>query len=267
MMMIPFVHVLIGHYGGSCFQFHAIARRGLEVMNSHSSLETEEKVPATRRHQINISCFEFAVFIGNMIWFHFLIGNTESFHQRQPHLYQENYCVNSVKINRVLSRRWRGSEVGCSWGKAIAQSIHNEVAQDVSQKYGKVPTLDVIIMGVKEDSQTYVRMKRKACEKVGLKSINVDLPRDVSEENLLDAVLDLNVDPEVHGILVHIPLPPHINEKKIQSAINIEKAEKRAQIEQEESSEKLCMHSRGNCRKKLIEELTAVSNAQETSRQ
>jgi hypothetical protein len=45
--------------------------RGLEMTNSHSSLETEEKVPVTRRHQINISCFELAVFTGNMIWFHF----------------------------------------------------------------------------------------------------------------------------------------------------------------------------------------------------
>jgi 5,10-methylene-tetrahydrofolate dehydrogenase/methenyl tetrahydrofolate cyclohydrolase len=66
---------------------------------------------------------------------------------------------------------------------------------------------------------------------------------------MLNAVLDLNVHPEVHGILVQLPSPPHINEKKIQSAINIEKDEKRAQIEQEESSENLCMHSRGNCRK------------------
>jgi 5,10-methylene-tetrahydrofolate dehydrogenase/methenyl tetrahydrofolate cyclohydrolase len=66
-------------------------------------------------------------------------------------------------------------------------------------------------------------MKRKACKEVGLKSINVDLPRDVSEENLLDAVLDLNVNPEVHGILVQLPLSPHINERKILSAINIEK--------------------------------------------
>lgn len=111
-------------------------------------------------------------------------------------------------------------------GKAIAQSIHNEVAQDVSylsQKYGKVPGLAVVIVGVKKDSQTYVRMKRKACAEVGIKSINVDLPGDVSEENLLDAVLDLNADPEVHGILVQLPLPPHINEEKILSAISIEK--------------------------------------------
>jgi 5,10-methylene-tetrahydrofolate dehydrogenase/methenyl tetrahydrofolate cyclohydrolase len=100
-------------------------------------------------------------------------------------------------------------------GKAIAQPIHNKVAHDVSQKYGKVHALAIIILGVKEYFQTYVRMKRKACAKVGLKSINADLPGDVSEENLLDAVLDLKVDHEVHGILVQLPLLPHINEKKI----------------------------------------------------
>jgi 5,10-methylene-tetrahydrofolate dehydrogenase/methenyl tetrahydrofolate cyclohydrolase len=115
-------------------------------------------------------------------------------------------------------------------GKAIAQPIHNKVAQDVSQKYVKVPTLAVIIVGVKEYSQTYVRMKRTACAEVGLKSINADLPRDVSEENLLDAVLDLKADREVHGILFHLPLPSHINENKIQSAINIEKAERELKL-------------------------------------
>ena len=115
-------------------------------------------------------------------------------------------------------------------GKAIAQPIHNKVAQDVSQKYGKVPTLAFIIVGVKEYSQTYVHMKRKACAEVGLKSINADLPGDVSEENLLDAVLDLKADHEVHGILVQFPLPPHINENKIQSAINIEKAERELKL-------------------------------------
>ena len=108
-------------------------------------------------------------------------------------------------------------------GKFIAQPIHNKVTQDVSHKYGKVPTLAFIIVGVKEYSQTYVCMKRKACAEVGLKSINADLPGDVSEENLLDIVLDLKVDHEVHGILVQLPLSPHINERKILSVINIEK--------------------------------------------
>jgi 5,10-methylene-tetrahydrofolate dehydrogenase/methenyl tetrahydrofolate cyclohydrolase len=56
-------------------------------------------------------------------------------------------------------------------------------------------------VGERKDSQTYVRMKRKACAEVGIKSIDVDLPGDAPEEKVLDAVLDLNVNPHVHGIL------------------------------------------------------------------
>eukprot|EP01018_Ginkgo_biloba_P004345 Gb_25218 [translate_table: standard] len=111
-------------------------------------------------------------------------------------------------------------------GKAIAQSIHSEIAQEVSHlfnNYGKVPGLAVVIVGERKDSQTYVRMKRKACAEVGMKSFDVDLPGDASEDKVLDTVLDLNTDPQVHGILVQLPLPPHINEEKILSAISIEK--------------------------------------------
>jgi len=111
-------------------------------------------------------------------------------------------------------------------GRAIAQSILKEIAHDVSylsNKYAKVPGLAVVIVGERKDSQTYVRMKRKACAEVGIKSIDVDLPGDAPEESVLDAVLHLNANPQVHGISVQLPLPPHINEEKILSAISIEK--------------------------------------------
>uniref|UniRef100_A0A0C9QL14 TSA: Wollemia nobilis Ref_Wollemi_Transcript_29060_1230 transcribed RNA sequence n=1 Tax=Wollemia nobilis TaxID=56998 RepID=A0A0C9QL14_9CONI len=111
-------------------------------------------------------------------------------------------------------------------GKAIAQSIHKEIADDVSflsTKHAKVPGLAVVIVGERKDSQTYVRMKRKACAEVGIKSIDIDLPGDVSEETVLETVLDLNADPQVHGILVQLPLPPLINEEKILTAISIKK--------------------------------------------
>ena len=58
----------------------------------------------------------------------------------------------------------------------------------------------VVIVGERKDSQTYVRMKRKACAEVGIKSIDVDLPGDTPEEKVLDAVLELNANPQVHGI-------------------------------------------------------------------
>ncbi|KAK1293575.1 hypothetical protein QJS10_CPB17g01346 [Acorus calamus] len=111
-------------------------------------------------------------------------------------------------------------------GKAIAQSIHQEISNEVrnlSQTYGKVPGLAVIIVGDRKDSQTYVNMKRKACGEVGIRSVHVELPNDISEDELIGKVHELNADPDVHGILVQLPLPKHINEEKVLSEINIEK--------------------------------------------
>ncbi|MCO5559512.1 hypothetical protein L7F22_013113 [Adiantum nelumboides] len=111
-------------------------------------------------------------------------------------------------------------------GKAIANIIHQEIAQEVTylwNNYGRVPGLAVVIVGDRKDSQTYVRMKRKACTEVGMKSISVDLPADASEETILDHVMELNADPEVHGILVQLPLPKHVNEERVLNAISIEK--------------------------------------------
>ncbi|XP_050363366.1 bifunctional protein FolD 2 [Argentina anserina] len=111
-------------------------------------------------------------------------------------------------------------------GKAIAQTIRNEIAEEVrhlSQKYGKVPGLAVVIVGSRKDSQSYVSMKRKACTEVGIKSVDIDLPENVSLEDLLAKVQELNVNPDVHGILVQLPLPRHINEEKVLTEISIEK--------------------------------------------
>ncbi|KAK4770025.1 hypothetical protein SAY87_030557 [Trapa incisa] len=111
-------------------------------------------------------------------------------------------------------------------GKVIAQTIRSEIAtevHDLSQKYGKVPGLAVVIVGTRKDSQSYVSMKRKACAEVGIKSIDIDLPEQVSEVELIQKVHDLNGNPEVHGILVQLPLPKHINEEKVLNEISIEK--------------------------------------------
>ncbi|CAD6334609.1 unnamed protein product [Miscanthus lutarioriparius] len=111
-------------------------------------------------------------------------------------------------------------------GKAIAADIRREVAADVaalSSAHGLVPGLAVVIVGSRKDSQTYVNMKRKACAEVGICSIDVDLPEDISEPALVAEVHRLNADPAVHGILVQLPLPKHINEEKILSEICIEK--------------------------------------------
>ncbi|KAH7655010.1 Tetrahydrofolate dehydrogenase/cyclohydrolase protein [Dioscorea alata] len=111
-------------------------------------------------------------------------------------------------------------------GKAIAKDIHGEIADEVrslSEKYGKVPGLAVVIVGTRKDSQSYVRMKRKACAEVGIKSFDIDLPEDVSEDEVIATVHQLNANPDVHGILVQLPLPKHINEEKVLSEISIEK--------------------------------------------
>ncbi|GIL73069.1 hypothetical protein Vretimale_4688 [Volvox reticuliferus] len=111
-------------------------------------------------------------------------------------------------------------------GKAIADTIRGEIAVEVAamkQQYNLTPGLAVVLVGARKDSETYVRSKKKACAEVGFDSFGTDLPADVSEEELLKVVEDYNADPRVHGILVQLPLPKHISEKRILDAISIEK--------------------------------------------
>ncbi|KAH1072107.1 hypothetical protein J1N35_024435 [Gossypium stocksii] len=111
-------------------------------------------------------------------------------------------------------------------GKAIAQTIRSEIADEVrhlSQKYGKVPGLAVVIVGNRKDSLSYVGMKRKACAEVGIRSFDVNLPEEVPESELIGKVHELNANPDVHGILVQLPLPKHINEEKVLGEISLEK--------------------------------------------
>jgi 5,10-methylene-tetrahydrofolate dehydrogenase/methenyl tetrahydrofolate cyclohydrolase len=69
-----------------------------------------------------------------------------------------------------------------------------------------VPGLAVVIVGERKDSQTYVRMKRKACEEVGVASFGADLPATATQQEVLDVVQQLNANPDVHGILVQLPV-------------------------------------------------------------
>ncbi|MEE4173973.1 MAG: bifunctional methylenetetrahydrofolate dehydrogenase/methenyltetrahydrofolate cyclohydrolase FolD [Xanthomonadales bacterium] len=111
-------------------------------------------------------------------------------------------------------------------GKAIAATIREEIRRDVEAMqaaHGQVPGLATVLVGARKDSQTYVRMKKKACAEVGIRSFGHDLPEDVSQEELLGVVRQLNADPAVHGILVQLPLPDHIDDETILAAISIEK--------------------------------------------
>jgi methylenetetrahydrofolate dehydrogenase (NADP+)/methenyltetrahydrofolate cyclohydrolase len=110
-------------------------------------------------------------------------------------------------------------------GKQIAADIKQEAAQETEKlrAQGIVPCLATVLVGEDPASQTYVGMKRKACEELGLRSIFEKHPADMSEADLLALVDRLNKDPEVHGILVQLPLPDHIDDKKVLLLIDPDK--------------------------------------------
>ena len=111
-------------------------------------------------------------------------------------------------------------------GKAIAATIRGEVAADAAKVLaaaGEAPGLAVVLVGARKDSQTYVRNKKKACAEAGIASFGAELPETATEAEVLAAVEGFNADPKVHGILVQLPLPSHIDEERVLSAISIEK--------------------------------------------
>jgi len=107
-------------------------------------------------------------------------------------------------------------------GKEIAQKIRDEVADEVQQlkKEGIVPHLTVILVGENPASQVYVRMKGKACEKAGISSETLTYPATITQAELIDRIVKLNKNPKVHGILVQLPLPSHIDENLILETIS-----------------------------------------------
>ncbi|MBP5193916.1 MAG: bifunctional methylenetetrahydrofolate dehydrogenase/methenyltetrahydrofolate cyclohydrolase FolD [Clostridia bacterium] len=107
-------------------------------------------------------------------------------------------------------------------GKALAASIRGEIAAEISEK-GYAPGLAVVMVGDNPSSAVYVRNKRRACEEVGIRSFAHFLPEETSQNQLEDLVLDLVADPEIHGILVQLPLPAHIDAEKVLSLIPAEK--------------------------------------------
>ena len=110
-------------------------------------------------------------------------------------------------------------------GKKIAADILAEVAAEVKAlALRKVfPGLATVLVGDDPASHVYVRSKRQRCEELGIASFHHELPADVTEKRLLNLVEKLNADPKVHGILVQLPLPKHIDENKILNAMNPEK--------------------------------------------
>jgi methylenetetrahydrofolate dehydrogenase (NADP+)/methenyltetrahydrofolate cyclohydrolase len=108
-------------------------------------------------------------------------------------------------------------------GKAIAAEVRAEVKTAVDRleaDEGITPGLATVLVGEDPASQVYVSSKRKACARAGINSWDHDLPADTPEDDLLELVARLNADPGVHGILVQLPLPPHVDEKLVLDAVS-----------------------------------------------
>jgi methylenetetrahydrofolate dehydrogenase (NADP+)/methenyltetrahydrofolate cyclohydrolase len=110
-------------------------------------------------------------------------------------------------------------------GKATSAQIRSEVAERVQALAGKgiIPGLAAVLVGDDAASRIYVGQKHKASADVGIRSEQVDLPAYVTEHELLATIRRLNRDPEIHGIIVQLPLPDHLPELDIQRAILPEK--------------------------------------------
>jgi len=111
-------------------------------------------------------------------------------------------------------------------GKEVAKAIRAELAQEVAQlkdKHGLAPGLATVLVGEDPASVSYVTAKNKTCHDLGMESFQHTLPAQTSEEQLLELVAQLNGDPQVHGILVQLPLPKQIDENKVLYAIDPDK--------------------------------------------
>lgn len=111
-------------------------------------------------------------------------------------------------------------------GKVVAAAVRGRIRTEVEafvQTTGKRPGLAVIIVGEDHASQVYVRNKKRGCEEVGMHSEEYALPTETTEEELLALIDKLNNDSQIHGILVQLPLPAHLDAEKVILAINPEK--------------------------------------------
>ena len=111
-------------------------------------------------------------------------------------------------------------------GLKVSKDIKNEIAIEVENMKArgeKVPHLAAVLVGTDGASMTYVNSKVKDCEMVGFGSTLIELPDETSEEKLLEVINDLNIDKEIDGFIVQLPLPKHIDEQKVIMAIDPDK--------------------------------------------
>ena len=130
-------------------------------------------------------------------------------------VYETLHCTNDILIYMILID-----------GKKFAAELREELKKEVltfKSKYNKVPGLTVILIGDLTPSQIYVRNKEKSAKEVGLKSEVIKYPSNVEEKTILNKIDELNKDDTVSGILVQLPLPKHIDKKKVIETIIPEK--------------------------------------------
>jgi len=107
-------------------------------------------------------------------------------------------------------------------GKAVSEK-RLEILKEEIEESRLYPRLATVIVGEDPASQMYVRMKHRACERVGIGSVGIELPEDASTERVLEAVARLNNDPDINGILVQLPLPPQVDTTRVIDAVAPEK--------------------------------------------
>ena len=109
-------------------------------------------------------------------------------------------------------------------GKKIAAEIKAELRDIVANnKTNITPGLGIILVGNRPDSAVYVKMKKKACNEIGITNYDTYLPADASQETIIAAIEQMNDDPKIHGILVQLPLPPHIDEASVINHVAVNK--------------------------------------------
>eukprot|EP01095_Lingulamoeba_sp_RSL-Kostka_P013185 TRINITY_DN53_c0_g1_i1.p1 TRINITY_DN53_c0_g1~~TRINITY_DN53_c0_g1_i1.p1 ORF type:complete len:310 (+),score=135.72 TRINITY_DN53_c0_g1_i1:141-1070(+) len=116
-------------------------------------------------------------------------------------------------------QEWKTAKID---GRKIASEIRLELQEEIKNMEVK-PHLSVVLVGERGDSATYVRMKQKAAEEIGMDFTLVQKPTTITEEELLQVVDGLNNNDAVHGIIVQLPLPDHINSQRIVSSVSIDK--------------------------------------------
>lgn len=111
-------------------------------------------------------------------------------------------------------------------GNVVAARIQDAIQEEVAafkEKYGYVPGLGVILVGDDPASAMYVRMKGRRCEKVGMASFSTLLPATATQDEVIAAVRAYNDDPKVHGILIQLPMPDHIDEETVLKEVSLAK--------------------------------------------